>query len=63
MVRDSARKYAKDSLMPRIKKAYNDEYFDVKILKEMGSLGFLGCTIKDYNLPGLSSVAYGNYIY
>lgn len=28
-------------------------------MKEMGDLGFLGCTIDDYDLPGVSSVAYG----
>ncbi len=36
MVRDSARAYAQDKLMPRIRKAYNDEKFDVEIMKEMG---------------------------
>lgn len=46
--------------MPRIKEAYNKETFDTNIMKEMGELGFLGCTISDYNLPGVSSVAYGN---
>ena len=45
--------------MPRILKAYKDEYFDTNIMKEMGELGFLGCTIDDYGLPGVSSVAYG----
>lgn len=25
----------------------------------MGELGFLGCTISEYDLPGVSSVAYG----
>lgn len=40
-------------------KAYKDEHFDVEIMKEMGELGFLGCTIDDYDLPGVSSVAYG----
>lgn len=28
-------------------------------MKEMGELGFLGCTIDDYDLPGVSSTAYG----
>jgi glutaryl-CoA dehydrogenase len=46
-------------LLPRVTKAYKDEYFDIEIMKEMGELGFLGCTIKDYDLPGVSSVAYG----
>ena len=29
----------------------------------MGELGFLGCTIPDYDLPGVSSVAYGMFSY
>jgi len=45
MVRDSARRYAEDKLFPRIRKAYNDEKFDLNIMKEMGELGFLGCTL------------------
>lgn len=36
MMRDLARKYAQDKLMPRIKEAYNKEHFDVNIMKEMG---------------------------
>ncbi len=28
----------------------------------MGKLGFLGCTINEYDLPGVSSVAYGKLI-
>jgi len=28
-------------------------------MNEIGELGFLGCTINDYGLPGVSSVAYG----
>ena len=42
-----------------MRKAYNDESFDLEIMKEMGEMGFLGCTIQDYDLPGLSSTAYG----
>lgn len=39
--------------------AYKKEHFDVEIMKEMGDLGFLGCTIEDYDMAGVSSVAYG----
>ena len=60
MVRDSARKYAREKLLPRVIEAYNKEKFDIKIMREMGELGFLGCTISEYDLPGVSSVAYGN---
>ncbi len=59
MIRDSARSYAQEKLMPRIRQAYNDEFFDTDILKEMGELGFLGCTLNSYDLPGISSTAYG----
>lgn len=45
--------------MPRIREAYNKEHFDLEIMREMGKLGFLGCTIPDYDLPGVSSTAYG----
>lgn len=45
--------------MPRVRKAYNEEKFDVSIMREMGEQGFLGCTISDYGLPGVSSTAYG----
>ena len=59
MVRDSARQFAQEKLLPRVRKAYNDEHFDKEIMREYGAQGFLGCTISDYNLPGVSSTAYG----
>jgi len=45
--------------MPRVREAFAKEHFDKSIMKEMGQLGFLGCTINEYDLPGISSVAYG----
>lgn len=42
-----------------MQKAYNEESFDLEIMKEYGELGFLGCTIPEYGLPGVSSTAYG----
>lgn len=45
--------------MPRILEATRKSYFDKEIMREMGSLGFLGCTIKEYDLPGVSYVSYG----
>ena len=59
MVEETARSYAQEKLLPRVTKAYKEEKFDIEIMKEMGELGFLGCTISDYDLPGVSSVAYG----
>ena len=45
--------------MPRVREAYNNETFDIEIMREMGAAGFLGCTIEEYDLPGVSSTAYG----
>ena len=60
MVYESAQQYAQEKLLPRVTKAYQNEHFDREIMNEMGEMGFLGCTIKDdYDLPGVSSVAYG----
>lgn len=59
MIEESARQYAQEKLLPRVTEAYQTETFDREIMTEMGELGFLGCTIKDFDLPGVSSVAYG----
>jgi len=59
MIEESARQYAQEKLLPRVTQAYQTETFDREIMNEMGELGFLGCTIKDFDLPGVSSVAYG----
>ena len=60
LVRDSARAYAQEKLMPRIKEAHRHEHFDVAIMREMGALGLLGPTIpEEYGGAGLGHVAYG----
>ncbi len=60
MIRDTARKYCQDKLMPRILEANRNETFDRKIMNEMGSMGFLGSTIpEEYGGAGLNHVAYG----
>jgi glutaryl-CoA dehydrogenase len=60
MVRDSARKYCQDKLMPRILEANRHEIFDRAIFDEMGAMGFLGCTLPEaYGCANLNSVCYG----
>lgn len=59
IVRDQFRDYCQEKLMPRILMANRHETFDKDIMKEMGSLGVLGCTIQGYGCAGVSSVAYG----
>jgi glutaryl-CoA dehydrogenase len=59
MVRDSARAYCQDRLMPRILEANRHEKFDRAILHEMGELGFLGSTLEGYGCAGVNHVCYG----
>jgi glutaryl-CoA dehydrogenase len=59
LIRDTARAYAQEKLMPRILMANRNETFDIEIMKEMGALGFLGSTLEGYGCSGIGYVAYG----
>ncbi len=60
LVRDTARDYAQEKLLPRVTSAYLDERFDREIMNEMGALGLLGATIpEEYGGAGLDYVSYG----
>ncbi|PZF77774.1 acyl-CoA dehydrogenase [Aestuariivirga litoralis] len=60
MIRDAARAFAQDKLLPRVKSAFRDERFDREIMNEMGEMGFLGVmTSTDFGGSGLGYVAYG----
>jgi glutaryl-CoA dehydrogenase len=59
MIRDSARDFAQDKLMTRVKEANRHETFDRALFNEMGALGLLGSTIDGYGCPGVNYVAYG----
>ena len=60
MVRDTARGFAQDYLMPRVMAAFRDETYDPDLMREMGKLGLLGPTIpEEYGGAGLGYVAYG----
>ena len=60
MIRDAARRYCQDKLMPRILEANRHEVFHREIMNEMGEMGFLGSTIpEEYGGAGLNHVAYG----
>lgn len=60
MIRDTARRYCQDKLMPRILEANRQEIFHREIMTEMGAMGFLGSTIpEEYGGAGLNHVAYG----
>ena len=60
MIMEAAHDYAQGSLMPRVLKAYGEEYTDRAIFNEMGELGLLGATLPEqYGGAGASYVAYG----
>src|SRR5436189_2478851 len=59
MVRDSARDYCQEKLLPRVREAFRHEKFDREIFNEMGALGFLGPTIEGYGCAGVNHVSYG----
>ncbi|MBX7146668.1 MAG: acyl-CoA dehydrogenase [Alphaproteobacteria bacterium] len=59
LIRDTAKNYCQEQLMPRILEAHRHEHFDRQILKEMGNLGLLGSTIVGYECPGVNYVSYG----
>lgn len=60
LVRDTARAYAQDKLMPRVISAFRHERFDRDIMYELGELGLLGPTIPDeYGGAGVNHVCYG----
>ncbi|ABS69931.1 acyl-CoA dehydrogenase [Xanthobacter versatilis] len=60
LVRDTARDYAQEKLLPRVTSAYLEERFDREIMNEMGELGLLGPTIPaEYGGAGLGYVSYG----
>ncbi|MEO9190984.1 MAG: acyl-CoA dehydrogenase [Acetobacteraceae bacterium] len=58
-IRDAARAYCQDRLMPRILEANRHETFDRSIMNEMGEMGFLGATLEGYGCAGVNYVSYG----
>merc|ERR1711907_121469 len=60
MVRDTARDFCTERLLPGVVDATRKEHFDRAIMSEFGQLGMLGVTIgEEYGCAGMSSVAYG----
>jgi len=58
-IKNSARDYCQDKLMPRILNANRNEVFDKEIYQEMGQMGFLGAPIDGYGCAGVNYVSYG----
>ena len=60
MVRDTARQFAREVLLPRVIDDFREERFDKDVMRQMGALGLLGPTIPEtYGGAGVNHVAYG----
>lgn len=59
MIRDQAKNFCQDVLMPGIVEANRHEIFDRTLMTKMGEMGFLGPTIEGYGCAGVGYVAYG----
>ena len=59
IIRDMARRFGEDRLMPIILQWNRNEEFDRDIMREFGEVGFLGGVLEGYGCPGLGHVAYG----
>src|SRR5579859_7560755 len=60
IVRDSARSWCQEKLMPRVRDGFRHETFDRAIMTEMGAMGFLGITLPEaYGGANLNYVSYG----
>jgi glutaryl-CoA dehydrogenase len=59
LIQETARDYAQEQLMPRIREANRLELIERGIISEMGALGLLGATIQGYGCAGVNYTSYG----
>src|SRR6202142_3057953 len=59
LVRDTARKFIEDNLVPIIEDCNRASRFPRELVKPMGDLGFYGASLKGYGCAGMSNVEYG----
>jgi glutaryl-CoA dehydrogenase len=59
MVRQTARRFAEERILPLIRDCYRDARFPIDLVPEMAELGFLGANLEGYGCAGMSNVEYG----
>mmetsp|Transcript_158916 Transcript_158916/g.289743 ORF Transcript_158916/g.289743 Transcript_158916/m.289743 type:complete len:475 (+) Transcript_158916:104-1528(+) len=59
LIRDAARSFCNDTLMPRVLDSFRNETFDKDLYREFGKAGLLGPFIDGYGCAGASYTAYG----
>jgi glutaryl-CoA dehydrogenase len=59
LVRDTARRFVDERVLPLIRDCYRDARFPTELIPEMARLGFLGANLEGYGCAGMSNVEYG----
>ncbi len=59
MVRDTARGFIEDNLIPIIEGCYREGRFPRELVPLMGEMGFFGANLHGYGCAGMSNVEYG----
>ena len=59
LVRQTARQFVDDRVLPAIRDCYRDARFPGDLVPEMGRLGFFGANLEGYGCAGMSNVEYG----
>ena len=59
MVRQTARQFVDDQVLPVVREAFNSATFPKQLIPEMGKLGFFGREPRGLGCAGLNNVEYG----
>src|ERR1700694_80745 len=59
LVRDTARSFIEDNLVPIIEECNRAGHFPRELVKPMSDLGFFGASLNGYGCAGMSNVEYG----
>jgi len=59
LARGTARQFVDEQIIPVIEKHFRESTFPVKLLPQLGHLGFFGSNLKGYGCAEMSNVAYG----
>ena len=59
MVRQTARRFAEERILPLIRDCYREARFPTELIPQMAELGFLGANLEGYGCAGMSGVEYG----
>ena len=59
LVRQTARQFVDERLMPLIRDCFRDARFPSELIPELGRLGFLGANLEGHGCAGMSNVEYG----